>query len=420
MPSLKTARRVSDAKTNNARTIGRIHKENSDFVMEYTWDTDVQSKTCYIYDYYHDDFYIDEFGNKTSLKDGMSYENTNKTKIDAKFIVKSHQSMDKDQVEYYLQFKPSQKTRFSEDDELYYFETDYRQRYHNGDFIGLYVDVPDDSGRYHKWLICRGEYSNQFPKYLILPCDYELMWIETDGQYRYKRRMWAVLRLQNSYTIGTYVDRYMTHLDNQNKIWLPLNSITEKIWYTDDDSNNMRVIVSALTEHPTVWKITKCETVSPIGLQKLTLYTNFFNEHTDYVNIKTGEMYADYYSSEIDPIDPNDNSSAVPLVAAEITSSTSMVKIGGTYKSLVLNLLDNSNNDITDKYLNATFTWTCNINDEDWTDKVIWHNGTLFNQKKIKLANDYSLIGQVLAIKCVIAYDDEIIESNLLQLEIVG
>ena len=110
----------------------------------------------------------------------------------------------------------------------------------------------------------------------------------------------------------------------------------------------------------------------------------------------------------------------MPLVAAEITSSTSMVKIGGTYKSLVLNLLDNSNNDITDKYLNATFTWTCNINDEDWTDKVIWHNGTLFNQKKIKLANDYSLIGQVLAIKCVIAYDDEIIESNLLQLEIIG
>lgn len=198
MPSLKTARRVSDAKTNNARTIGQIHKENSDFVMEYTWATDVQSKTCYIYDYYHDDFYIDQFGNKTSLKDGMSYENTNKTKIDAKFIVKSHQSMDKDQVEYYLQFKPSQKTRFSEDDELYYFETDYRQRYHNSDFIGLYVDVPDDSGRYHKWLICRGEYSNQFPKYLILPCDYELMWIETDGQYRYKRRMWAVLRLQSS------------------------------------------------------------------------------------------------------------------------------------------------------------------------------------------------------------------------------
>ena len=71
-------------------------------------------------------------------------------------------------------------------------------------------------------------------------------------------------------------------------------------------------------------------------------------------------------------------------------------------------------------YLNATFTWTCNINDEDWTDKVIWHNGTLFNQKKIKLVNDYSLIGQVLAIKCVITYDDEIIESNLLQLEIIG
>ena len=113
MPSLQTARRVDNAKNNGAKTIGQIYKEQSDELMEWTWDNDIQSKVCYIYDYAHD--------NEPELKDHMTYENTTKTRIDAKFIIKTYQSMDKDQVEYYLQFKPSQKTEFSEGDELYYF-----------------------------------------------------------------------------------------------------------------------------------------------------------------------------------------------------------------------------------------------------------------------------------------------------------
>ena len=161
MPSLQTARRVANAKNNGAKTIGQIYKEQSDELMEWTWDNDIQSKVCYIYDYFHDD--------QPELKDHMTYDNTTKTRIDAKFIIKTYQSMDKDQVEYYLQFKPSQKTEFSECDELYYFETDYRKKYHNDDFIGMFIDIPDDRGVYHKWIVCRDEPANQFPKYLILP-----------------------------------------------------------------------------------------------------------------------------------------------------------------------------------------------------------------------------------------------------------
>ena len=197
MPSLETARRIASAKTNNASTIGQIHKAMSDFTMEHTWDSDLSSKVCYIYDYFHDD--------QPRLKDCMTYENTTKTRIDAKFIVKSYQSMDKDQVEYYLQFKPSQKTHFDEDDELYYFETDYRSRYGNDNFISLYVDIPDDEGIYHKWMILKKEIANQFVKYLILPVNYELMWIERNGQEKIKRRMWAILRNQNSYDIVRFI-----------------------------------------------------------------------------------------------------------------------------------------------------------------------------------------------------------------------
>lgn len=418
MPSLQTARRIANAKTNNAKTLGQIYKEESDFLMEETWDNSITSKTCYIYDHFHDDFFTDEHGITRSLAEGMTYENTNKTKIDAKFIIKSYQSMDKDQVEYYLMFRPSQPVRFNEGDDLYYYETDFRKRYSATFPIGLWVDLPDDRGVYHKWLICRNEPANQFPKYLILPANYELMWVEKNNEKHIKRRMWCVLRQQMSYTSGVYVDRVFGHTDNQNKLILPMNSITEKFWYTDDDSKNMRVIVSALMENPTVWKITKCESASPLGLQKLTLYTNFFNEHTDYVNLETGEMYANYFDSEITPTDPSTPTTPPSSITARISASTSTIKVGGSYKNLTVNLFNDSNEDITTEYADAAFTWTCSIDDEDWTDKVTWRAGTEYNQKKVKFPNSASTIGKILSIKCEITKDNLPIESEILSLEL--
>lgn len=400
-------------------TIGQILKQQSDDIMEQTFENDIASKTCYIYDHFHDDFFTDEYGITRSLAEGMTYENTNKTKIDAKFIVKSYQSMDKDQVEYYLMFRPSQPVRFNEGDDLYYYETDFRKRYSATFPIGLWVDLPDDKGVYHKWLICRNEPANQFPKYLILPANYELMWVEKNNEKRIKRRMWCVLRQQMSYTSGVYVDRVFGHTDNQNKLILPMNSITEKFWYTDDDSKNMRVIVSALMENPTVWKITKCESASPLGLQKLTLYTNFFNEHTDYVNLETGEMYANYFDSEIAPTDPSTPTTPPSSITARISASTSTIKVGGSYKNLTVNLFNDSNEDITTEYTDASFTWTCSIDDEDWTDKVTWRAGTEYNQKKVKFPNNASTIGKILSIKCEITKDNLPIESEILPLELI-
>ena len=181
----------------NYSTLGEKLKSDSDTLMELTWDNDLAAKTCYIYDHFHDDFFTDEHGITRSLAEGMTYENTNKTKIDAKFIIKSYQSMDKDQVEYYLMFRPSQPVRFNEGDDLYYYEKIHSK--YNSEFpIGLWCDIPDDRGVYHKWLICRNEPANQFPKYLVLPANYELMWVEKSGTQRIKRRMWSVLRMQSS------------------------------------------------------------------------------------------------------------------------------------------------------------------------------------------------------------------------------
>ena len=414
MPSLQTARRVANAKNNGAKTIGQIYKEQSDWVMEQTWDNDIQSKICYIYDFYHDD--------QPRLAEGMTYENTTKTRIDAKFIVKSYQSMDKDQVDYYIQFKPTQKTHFSEGDELYYFETDYRKKYHNDNFIGLFIDIPNDENIYEKWMILRTEPANQFPKYLILKCNYELMWIENNGTEKIKRRMWSVLKIQSSYNSGLWTDLRFTSQENQDKVWLPLNPITEKIWYTNESSKNMRVLVSSFTDNAIAWQISKVENAQPLGVQKLTLYQDFFDQHRDYIEKDSDGniigMWASYFDSEIAPTDPSTPTTSPSSITARISASTSTIKVGGAYKNLTVNLFNDSNEDITTEYADATFTWVCSIDDEDWTDKVTWRAGTEYNQKKVKFPSDTSVIGKILSVMCEVVKENLPIESEILLLEL--
>lgn len=199
-----------------------------------------------------------------------------------------------------------------------------------------------------------------------------------------------------------------------------MNSITEKFWYTSEDSKNMRLLVSTLSDHPSAWTVTKCENVQPFGIQKLTIYSGFFNDHTDYVNLETGEMYADYFDSEIAPTDPSTPTPIPSSITAKISASTSTIKVGGSYKSLTVNLYNDSNEDITTEYSDATISWSCSIGDEDWTDKVTWRDGTEFNQKKLKFPNDAAVIGKILAVKCVISRDGTTIESVTLSLELVN
>lgn len=410
----------------NCSTLGEKLKSDSDKIMELTWNNDIQSKICYIYDFYHDD--------QPRLAQGMTYENTTKTRIDAKFIVKSYQSMDKDQVEYYIQFKPTQKTHFSEGDELYYFETDYRKKYHNDNFIGLFIDIPNDENIYEKWMILRTEPANQFPKYLILKCNYELMWIENNGVEKIKRRMWSVLKMQSSYNSGLWTDLRFTSQENQDKVWLPLNPITEKIWYTNESSKNMRVLVSSFTDNAIAWQISKVENAQPLGVQKLTLYQDFFDQHRDYIEKDADGniigMWADYFDSEITPTDPDTKPTPSPVtnILATITSSVSTIKVGGSYRTLNIKLSNDSGEDVTNTFgdSKSNFEWHFEIDNEEY--KGIIRNDISFCQMKIKLPYDYEqdnqkkdnydYVGKVLTIYCTITNETITIESNKLQLEI--
>ena len=419
MPSLQTARRVANAKNNGAKTIGQIYKEQSDWAMEQTWDNDEQSKLCYIYDWKHDD--------SPNMNIGMTYKNTTKTPVDAKILVSKYGSIDKDSPTLQCQFKPSQKEYFTEADELFYME-EYRQKYHLNDiFVGMYLDVPDKKKVYHRHLICMKDVEQNFQKYFILPCDYFLQWIQTKADKRYKRSMWCVLKSQSSYNSGIWVDNVTASQQNQELLFIPTNEISDTIYYVSEDNNNNQRLIVDIPNYsienwtPNTWVVSKVERVNVRGRTKLTLYQKPFNSNTDYIEkdengIITG-LWANYFDGTA-PTDPSTPTTPPSSITARISASTSTIKVGGSYKNLTVNLFNDSNEDITTEYADATFTWTCSIDNEDWTDKVTWRAGTEYNQKKVKFPNDNSVIGKILSVKCEIVKDGLPIESEILPLEL--
>lgn len=419
MPSLQTARRVANAKNNGAKTIGQIYKEQSDEMMEWTWYNDEQSKLCYIYDWKHDD--------SPNMNIGMTYENTTKTPIDAKILVSKYGSIDKDSPTLQCQFKPSQKEYFTKDDELFYME-EYRQKYHLDDiFVGMYLDVPDKKKVYHRHLICMKDVEQNFQKYFLLPCDYFLQWIQTKANKRYKRSMWCVLKSQSSYNSGIWVDNVTASQQNQELLFIPTNEISDTIYYVSEDNNNNQRLIVDIPNYsienwtPNTWVVSKVERVNVRGRTKLTLYQKPFNSNTDYIEkdengIITG-LWANYFGGTA-PTDPDTPTTPPSSITARISASTSTIKVGGSYKNLTVNLFNDSNEDITTEYADATFTWTCSIDNEGWTDKVTWRAGTECNQKKVKFPSDTSVIGKILSVMCEVVKENLPIESEILLLEL--
>jgi hypothetical protein len=95
MPSFEDMQRYYQS----TGTIGQQLKVMSDMVMQQTFDNDIQTKLCYLYDYYHDD--------QPEKLDGYD-PSLSKTKIpvELKFIIKEYKSASKDDPEYHIQFEP--------------------------------------------------------------------------------------------------------------------------------------------------------------------------------------------------------------------------------------------------------------------------------------------------------------------------
>lgn len=346
MPSFEDMQKLYQ----NIGTHGQQLKVMADEIMQQTFDTDIGTRQCYIYDYYHDD----------QFDEGLSGYNPalSKTKIPVKlkFIVKTYKSMAKDDPEYHIQFEPDVYNSMSCKSD--WFVRDYERL--GIDFpISLFVDIPDDRGVYQKWLITYREDANQFPKFGVIKCNYLFTWVKDDGVHRHNRKMWGAERTQNSYTSGTWRGERTNTLDEQGKFFLPYNKITSEI------KHDMRFFISMLQDEPFVYKVSKIKNTAPKGMITVTVEQDVFNKHTDFVdnnpNSPTyGEMYADYYSSTITP-EPQIVSNAGEHILS-IEAKTYSVRTGGS-KVLYAKIRDMAGNDITNTYDSSNLEWSFSMDD---------------------------------------------------------
>jgi len=88
-----------------AASVGKQIKADADRIMDETFDLDVTTRLCYLYDYFHDDVVTSdlcEYGANYAPPEGSA-----KIPVKLKFLIKNYKSLAKDDPDYYIQFTMS-------------------------------------------------------------------------------------------------------------------------------------------------------------------------------------------------------------------------------------------------------------------------------------------------------------------------
>lgn len=185
---------------------------------------------------------------------------------------------------------------------------------------------------------------------------------------------------------------------------------------------NQRMIVSAPVDEgfePTVWRISKVENAAPIGIQRITLYQDSYNQNTDYIERdssgKVVAMWADYYASRVEP---QSNEMPSERVTAEIQFNglKREIKVGGSPKIFTIVFYDKDGNKLSTPPNN---TWEFMLDEktiaDDELDKYIAIESFTTNQIRFKFIGSDDYLGSVLT---VINRSDE--SEAKIELEITG
>lgn len=370
-------------KLGSPKTIGKAHKFESDKIMEWTWYNDIDAKIAYFYDQEHDE----EFRSSINLHP----EKTHKIPIEIKFFEMEYNSLSKDEVAYHIMFKPS----FIYQEHVPYYDEKFVEPLGASWPIGMYLDVADSKGQYNRWLVVGQyrQYSNQFPSYLVLPCDYLLQWVYQGKKYE----SWCVLRSQSSYNSGVWIDYKITSPENQKIVWVPFNDITETLFY------DQRLAIGEAREEPITWMLSKVEDTNVRGIARYTFKQDKWNGKTDYIEKdEDGNIigiWCDYYvNGDVVPT-PIDEKPAHRIHSAITCSGLKPdIKAGGHYKKFTVTFYDED-----EVIQHRTGHWTFTIDGIDVSSKITTLDSSgstdvAINQVKAKLEADNNLIGKILVV----------------------
>lgn len=210
------------------------------------------------------------FSNNTTYRIGKIYDqsmkeildkNNNPVKLEFKFIKTKTFTIDKDLVEYWIQFKTGINPEID-------FDTSEDQRHR----LGYYIDIWNDNTKeINKWMIV-GKDESEFDRYNVLECNWIFEWIDHNRNYH---KCLGCLRNQNSYNSGIWTSDFTTTVEDQMKFIVPANDETKTIDY------NIRFMLSDNDIIPKTYEISKVLDTFPLGTIQCTLAQCHYDEQID-------------------------------------------------------------------------------------------------------------------------------------------
>ena len=236
--------------------------------------------------------------------------------------------------------------------------------------------MQDEDCGWKWWLIVGLDERPQFRQYHIMETSHKLGWVTNGKIYHHL----VVLRGNSSGDIDENL--YTSIVDGSLSVWIPTTDDSVSIGY------NQRFLISDKRRNPPLaWEVTRIDDMKPIGLTKLKLQQSTFDMMHDNAEL----MLANYYNTYVPPVEQEIKTSPGN---AEISYSGTKptIKVGGSYKTFTATF--SNDNVVVDQWI---------ISDDDGdisgnSNYTIEDNG---NVLKIKVAQNYNLIGTILTIQVV-------------------
>lgn len=194
---------------------------------------------------------------------------------------------------------------------------------------------------------------------------------------------------------------YVSTVEDQQKIALPMNRISEMLFY------NQRVIIDNFVQtEPRTWKISKVNRISYNGTVIITFAQTEFDEKTDYIEKdENGNVVAFWASYFTEGVAPSDEEST-PLKIGKITAlgNKPQIRLGGGYKKLDVHIYEGD-----DEIEFEPGEWNFYVDDDEITDTLkilttVDSDNVALNEIKIKLPNDDGCNESLLGKKIKVAF----------------
>jgi hypothetical protein len=296
--------------------------------------------------------------------------------IDVKFNVDTYQKAGSDEPAYHLQFRHGAEKR-------------------NPDIgVGSYVYMADEDGEWKWWLITMLDERPQFRQYAINECNWKFGWV-SDGKIYYHLGV-----LRNGSSTREVDENSYTSVVNGNAIaWMSTNADTQLI-----DHNQRFLISDHGRKTPLCFGVGNIVDTMPVGITKFVLSQKTFDPIHDNADL----MLANYYDTATEPVESDIETELSGTAAITFSGISATIKVGGSFKTF------------TPVFSNeGTTVQSWLISDEngdissDAENYTIEYSGELL---KIKVAQNYNLIGRVIIVQ-VVGTDGSTAEVSI---EIVG